>query len=370
MALAQRVASVLREDVLTMQAYPVAQSEGFVKLDLMENPFTLPQAIRAELGQRMAELAVNRYPAPRPPGLLGAIRKAMAVPDSAEILLGNGSDELINILAMGCAKPGAKILSLAPSFVMYEFSARLAQIGFVSVPLRPDFSLDLDATLSAIAQHRPALIYLSYPNNPTGTLYPRAAVEAILAAAPGLVIVDEAYQPFALDTFMPLAGSVDQLLVMRTLSKSGLAGARLGYVVGKPEWIEQFDKLRPPFNVNVFTQCYSELVLERLEILDEQAKLLRAERTRLAAELAARAGITVFPSAANFILFRIDSDDPETATRVFEGLKARKVLIKNLSRAHPLLANCLRVTVSYPEENAAFLAALGASLDASPGGPV
>ena len=311
----------------------------------------------------MSALAVNRYPAPRPARLLSAIRRAMQVPDSAQLLLGNGSDELISIIAWACARPGARVLSVAPSFVMYEASARLAGMDFTAVPLRADFSLDLEALLAAIREHAPQVIYLAYPNNPTGTLYPRADLESVLQAAPGIVVVDEAYQPFALDSFMSAAGRIDNLVVMRTVSKSGMAGARLGYLAAKPEWIEQ---VRPPFNVNVFTQCYAEFVLEHQDVLDRQAAVLRTGRTELAHALAALPGVSVFPSAGNFLLFRIESSDPNAAQRVFEGLKQQKVLIKNLSRAHPLLANCLRVTVSFPEENAAFLAALTASL---PGGP-
>jgi histidinol-phosphate aminotransferase len=364
-SLGERIRAVVRDDVRAMKAYPVAQAEGLIKLDLMENPFGLPLELRGELARRLAALEVNRYPAPRPAGLMAALREAMDIPQGAGILLGNGSDELISILAQACARPGAKVLSLAPSFVMYEASARLAQMSFEAVPLRADFSLDLNALLEAIAAHAPALVYLSYPNNPTGNLYPRSAIEAVADAAPGLVIVDEAYQPFALESFMPAAGRIDNLVVMRTLSKSGLAGARLGYLAAKPEWIEQFDKVRPPFNVNVLTQCYVEFVLEHRDVLDRQAALLRQERDQLYRTLGELKGVTVFPSAGNFLLFRIQSPDPDAASRVFQGLKQHKVLIKDLSRVHPLLANSLRVTVSFPEENAAFLEALSASL---PGG--
>lgn len=364
-ALERRVARVIRNEVLAMTAYPVADATGMVKLDLMENPFGLPAALRLELSRRLADLEINRYPTPRPEGLRRAIRAAMGVPERAQILLGNGSDELISIISVALARPGAKVVSLLPSFVMYEASARLAGLAFHGVPLRSDFSLDVPAMLAAIAQHAPALIYVAYPNNPTGTLYPRGAIEAILAAAPGLVVVDEAYQAFAPDSFMSDAGRIENLLVMRTLSKSGLAGARLGYLAGPMQWIEQFDKVRPPFNVNMFTQCFVEFVLDHRDILDEQAARLRTERERLHAALAALPDVTVFPSAANFLLFRIESSDPNAATGVFEGLKQHKVLIKNLSRAHPLLANCLRVTVSFPEENALFLAALLASLPKS-----
>ena len=276
---------------------------------------------------------------------------------SSEIMLGNGSDELISLIALACGRPGAALVSLAPTFVMYEVSAKFAGLRYVPVTLNPDFTLDLPRLLAAIAEHKPAIVYLAYPNNPTGTLYPRAAIEAVLHAAPGLVVIDEAYNAFASDSFMRDLPRWPNLIVMRTMSKSGLAGVRLGYMAGHPDWLREFDKVRAPYNVNVLTQTTVEFALEHHAVLEDQAARLRAERPGLAAALAALPGVEVFPSDANFILFRVAD-----AAAVFDRLKSRKVLIKFLGKAHPLLANCLRVTVSSPEENAAFLEALRASL--------
>jgi histidinol dehydrogenase len=357
-----RVARVIRADVRAMQAYPVADATGMVKLDLMESPYALPVELRAELARELSEIAVNRYPQPRAEGLRETLRATMAIPEGAGLILGNGSDELISLLAMAVARPGASILSPVPSFVMYEASARLAQVRFVGVPVHADFSLDVERTLAAITRHQPAVVYIAYPNNPTGTLYPRAEIEAIIAASPGLVVVDEAYQAFAPDTFLADVASYDNLAVMRTVSKSGLAGARLGYLAAPKPWTDELDKVRPPFNVNVFTQCYVRFALLHQEVLVEQAQRLKQARGELFAKLEDMAGIEAFASSANFILFRVVSSNPEAANRVFEGLCRRKVLIKNLARAHPLLGNCLRVTVSSPQENALFLAALAASM--------
>ena len=350
-------ASIVRPDILAIGAYAVPDATGYVKLDAMENPYTLPAELRTELARRLADVALNRYPQPTSDALRARIRRVFAVPAGSEILLGNGSDELIDIIAVACARPGATLISLAPSFVMYEVSARFAGLRYVPVDLDPDFTLDLPRLLAAIAEHRPAVVYLAYPNNPTGTLYPRAAVEAVLAAAPGLVVIDEAYQAFAGDSFMADLPRWPNLVVMRTVSKSGLAGARLGYLAGDPEWLREFDKVRPPYNINVLTQTAVVFALEHHALLDEQAARLRAERGRLAATLAALPGVTVFPSDGNFLLLRVAG-----AATVFERLKSRKVLVKFLGKAHPLLADCLRVTVSTPEENAVFLEAFRASL--------
>ena len=348
---------LIRDEIRALAAYHVPDAGGYVKLDAMENPYPLPDALRAELCQIAHDAAINRYPDAAATALRARLRSVMEVPDGMEILLGNGSDELIQILAMAIAKPGAAILGLEPSFVMYKMIAAFAGVSYVGVPLRPNFSLDLDATLAAIATHQPALIFIAYPNNPTGNLFDMAALLRILDAAPGLVVLDEAYQAFALESFMPLLTRYPNLLVMRTLSKLGLAGLRLGFLVGSPIWLSQLDKLRLPYNVNVLTQQVAERVLAHPEVLERQAAAIRTERTRLMQALANLDGVDAFPSAANFILCRVADADA-----VFESLKQRKILIKNLSRAHPLLQNCLRVTVGTPDENQQFLTALNASL--------
>jgi histidinol-phosphate aminotransferase len=196
------------------------------------------------------------------------------------------------------------------------------------------------------------VVFIAYPNNPTGNLFDRAAVDAVLDAAPGLVVLDEAYLPFAQATFLDQVGRRPGLLVLRTLSKLGLAGIRLGYLCGDPAYIRQFDKLRPPYNVNVLTLATADLMLDHLGLLDRQAALLRDERARVAAAMRA-AGIEVFDSAANFLLFRVAAPDA-----VFATLKRRGVLIKNVSAMHPLLSGCLRTTIGTAAENDAFLAAL------------
>jgi histidinol-phosphate aminotransferase len=349
---------IIRPDVLAMTSYPVPDAQGFVKLDAMENPYPLPDALAAELGARLAQVALNRYPAPRPAALLDKLRATMGVPAGCDLLLGNGSDEIISLLSIACAKPGAKVLAPVPGFVMYELSAKLAQLEFVGVPLRADLTLDVDAMLAALDTHRPALVYLAYPNNPTGTLYADADIERIIAAAgSSLVVIDEAYQPFAQRSWMPRAAEFDNVVVMRTVSKLGLAGIRLGYLAGPPAWLTQFDKVRPPYNINVLTQAAADLLLDHVDVLDVQAAELRAERARLAQAVGALPGATVFPSAGNFLLVRV----PDAAA-VFDVLLTERILIKNVSKMHPLLANCVRLTVGSADENARLLAALKLAL--------
>lgn len=348
---------LLREEIRALHAYAVPDASGMVKLDAMENPYPLPVQLHADLARLVAQAPLNRYPDAASSALKSRLRIAMQIAPEMEILLGNGSDEIIQILALAVAKPGAVIMSLEPSFVMYKMIAAFAGLSYVGVPLAADFSLDVDALLESIAQHQPALLFIAYPNNPTGNLFPVADLERVLQAAPGLVVMDEAYHAFAEQSFMSSLPHYPNLLVMRTLSKLGLAGLRLGFLVGAPAWLNQLDKLRLPYNVNVLTQQIAERVLAEPTILQDQAAAIRAARADLSRALHALPGVEVFASDANFILCRVAEAD-----KVFQGIKQRGVLIKNLNRAHPLLQGCLRVTVGTPNENQKFLTALQASL--------
>ena len=348
---------LIRDEIRALSAYHVPDASGYVKLDAMENPYRLPDALRDEIARLAADADINRYPDAAATQLKARLRESQGIGPDMDILLGNGSDEIIQILAMAIAKPGATILGLEPSFVMYKMIAAFTAVHYVGVPLKPDFTLDAGATLAAIAKHQPALIFIAYPNNPTGNLFDDALLARILEAAPGLVVVDEAYHVFARKSYLDQLGRYPNLVVMRTLSKLGLAGLRLGFLVGRPNWLAELDKLRLPYNVNVLTQVVAERVLAAADVLEGQAAEIRGERGRVAAELAAMPGVTAFPSDANFILFRVPDAD-----RTFEGLKQKGVLIKNLGRAHPMLANCLRVTVGTPQENVKFLTSLKASL--------
>jgi histidinol-phosphate aminotransferase len=349
---------IIRDEIRAAGAYHVPDSRGYVKLDAMENPYGLPADLAAEVGQLAAEAPLNRYPDPGASALKARLREVMDVPAGMELLVGNGSDEIILLLALAVSRPGAALLAPEPSFVMFRMVACFVGLRYAGVPLAPDFGLDLPAMEGAIARHRPALTFLAYPNNPTGNLFDRAAVERIVETAPGLVVVDEAYHAFAGESFLPRLERHPNLLVMRTLSKLGLAGLRLGLLVGREEWLRELDKVRLPYNVNVLTQRVAERVLGRMDVLNAQAAAIRDERARLFGRLAAVSGVQVYPSRANFLLFRVQQADS-----VFIALKARGVLIKNLDGSHPMLAGCLRVTVGAPQENDRFLDALQSSLE-------
>jgi histidinol-phosphate aminotransferase len=350
----------IRADVQSMHAYAVQDALGLIKLDAMENPFGLPPALQAALGQRLGALALNRYPGVRGADLQRALAAHAAVPEGFGLMLGNGSDELISLLAMACDLPGAAILAPVPGFVMYAISAQLQGLRFVGVPLTADFELDEAAMLEAIAREKPAIVYLAYPNNPTANLWDDAVIEKIIeaqGAQGGLVVIDEAYQPFAGRSWVDRIARHGHVLLMRTLSKFGLAGVRLGYLIGPQALIAEIDKVRPPYNISVLNCECALFALEHADVFAGQAAEIRAQRRRIFEALARLPAVKSWPSDANMILVRVPD-----ATRTFEGMKARGVLVKNVSKMHPLLANCLRLTVGTIDENAQMLAALEASL--------
>ena len=345
----------VRPEIRALSAYHVADADGMVKLDAMENPYRWPEAIRRAWVEVLEDLPVNRYPDPAAADLLPVLREAMGVPDGMDVLLGNGSDEIIQMIALAVAQPGRVVMAPEPGFVMYRMIAAFCGMEFVGVPLKPDFGLDPEAMLEAVERHRPAVIFLAYPNNPTGNLFDAAAMDAVLDAAPGLVVVDEAYHAFADASYMDELGRWDHLVIMRTVSKLGLAGLRLGLLAGPGAWLREFDKVRLPYNINVLTQAGARFALQHKKMLDEQTAAICRDRAALLRDLALIKGLRVFPSQTNFILFRTRSGQART---VYEGLKAWGVLIKCLDGSAPVLADCLRVTVGTPGENRVFLKTL------------
>ncbi len=349
------VESTVRPEIRALAKYAVAKAGGMIKLDAMESPFELPPAVRAKVAAAALAVPVNRYPDGGADALKAALVDAFALPGPGCVILGNGSDELIQIVTTALACPGASVVAPEPSFEMYRIDALFAGVRYVGVPLGADFALDAEAMEAAIAREHPALVWLAYPNNPTGNLFDTTAVERVLRAAPGLVVVDEAYHAFADASFLPRLAEFPNLLVLRTVSKIGMAGLRLGYGAAAPEWIAELDKVRPPYNLNALTQAVAPVLLAERSLLDEWAATLKGERARLEAALARLPGVTVFPSRTNFVLVRVPD-----APRRFEALRAAGILVKNRHGVHPLLEHCLRITVGAREENEALLAAFAA----------
>jgi histidinol-phosphate aminotransferase len=371
--LQSKILSHIRRDVQSMHAYAIQDSAGMVKLDAMENPYTLPPALQAQLGERLGKLAINRYPGARVEDLKTALRSYAQVPEDYGLMLGNGSDELISLLAMACDTPapagsgklsGGKILAPLPGFVMYAMSAQLQGLQFIGVPLMAEFELEEPAMLAAIDKEKPAITYIAYPNNPTANLWDDGVIKKIIAATAeygGMVVMDEAYQPFSSKSWIQQIHAAPEqnanVLLMRTLSKFGLAGVRLGYMTGPAALINEIDKLRPPYNISVLNCECALFALENKEVFAAQALEIRAQRAMLLEAIAKLPGALPIKSDANMFLVRVAD-----AAKTFAGMRQRGVLVKNVSNLHPLLANTLRISVGTPEENSQMLAALAASL--------
>lgn len=353
------VARWIRPEIRALKPYHVPDAGDYIKLDAMENPYHWPEPMIDEWLALLRRADINRYPDPAARDVCARLRATMSVPEGMDLLLGNGSDELIQMILLSLSGPGRRVLAPQPGFVMYSLSARVAGLEFVGVPLTNQFDLDMPALREAIEAHEPAVIFIACPNNPTGNVFERDKVVEIIERAPGLVVIDEAYAPFTDATFMADLPRYPNMLVMRTVSKMGLAGLRLGLLAGAPVWLEEINKTRLPYNINVLTQVSASFALQHDEVFSEQATLIRADREKLFAALENFEALEVFPSEANFILFRTPRG---RAGEIFESLRSRGILIKNLDGADPMLSDCLRVTVGRPRENEAFIAALRQSL--------
>lgn len=357
---ASRAARWVRPQVQSLRGYRVAEPGDAIKLDAMESPWPWPGALEAAWLERLRSVAINRYPDAAARELKPLLRDALGVPAGAGVILGNGSDELIQLIDLAVAGGGRTVLAPAPSFAMYRVIAEVAGAEYVEVPLGPDFELDLPPTLEALAAYQPAVTYLAHPNNPTGNGLDLDAVAEVVAQADGLVVVDEAYAPYADTTFLPRVLDHPNCLLLRTLSKVGLAGLRVGALIGHPAWLEELEKCRLPYNLSTPAQASAAFALEHRQALDRAVSQVLAERGRLAEALPAVRGVQqVWPTQTNFLTFRVPQGCGEAVHR---GLLERGVLIKSLHGSHPRLADCLRVTVGRPEENDRFLSALGEAL--------
>lgn len=354
MKLKPTVKDWIRPALYQTTAYPFVDPGQAIKLDAMENPYTWDAEITEQWLDSLRTVALNRYPDAKAREIKQQLRATLQIPDAMAMILGNGSDELIQMLLLAFNGPQRVVLVPEPSFIMYRILAQVVGMEYVGIPLQAEqFELNKAAFLTAIAVHRPALIFLAYPNNPTGNCFNLADIEAIIEATPGIVVLDEAYAPFSEETWMPRLGEYPNVLITRTVSKLGLAGLRLGVLVGSGDWLEHIEKTRQPYNVNVLSQLTATFALQRYALFENQIQRIKIDRALLWEQLNALPTVTVWPSQTNFILFRVPQ-----SPKVFEALKAHGVLVKCVHGRHPLLEDCLQVTVGTPAENQTFLESL------------
>ncbi|MDC9714642.1 MAG: histidinol-phosphate transaminase [Gammaproteobacteria bacterium] len=338
----------LRPDIQAINAYHVPPYDDMVKLDAMESPFPLPDALIEQYLACLANAELNRYPSPNASELQQTLRQLMDIPADFGVLLGNGSDELIQLLALAC-DTGDSILSVEPSFVMYQMIAKFTRLNYHGVGLNEDFEIDLSAMLSAIETHQPKLIFIAYPNNPTGNTFDRATIEQIITSTDAMVVLDEAYYAYADDSFLGDISKYPNLVLLRTVSKIGFAGLRLGLLIGAQDTVAALDKLRLPYNINTLTQMSADFLLKEKDEINKNAQIILKQRTKLLSALNAINGLKAYPSQANFLLFKALN-----AYKLFVFLKENGVLIKDLSAAQKL-TDCLRVTVGNAEQNQHFI---------------
>lgn len=343
------ISKLIKPEVRKLKAYFVDETPYRVKLDAMENPFSLPEDVRQNIVDAVSGAAVNRYPDPSAAKLKEAIAELWGI-GTKRMILGNGSDELIQMIILAFGGP---VLIPAPTFAMYEISSRALSQEVAVVPLGKDFSLNADKVLKKAKETKAKVIFLANPNNPTGNRFSDEAVQKILNRTNAAVVIDEAYFSFSGKSFLPVLKDHPNMIILRTLSKIGFAGLRIGVLTASAKVIDQLNKVRLPYNINTLSQAAAVAALGRRDVLNQQISLLISSRQRLYNELSAVKGITAYPSETNFILFRTVTD----ATRIHEKLKEAGILIKDLNRPGPL-KNCLRVTVGTPEENNEFITRL------------
>lgn len=350
--------SLVSPAIRALEAYQVHSAEGMIKLDAMENPYELPENLVEEWKTVLTNAEINRYPDPNCTDLRKAVSQTLALSGQQGVVFGNGSDELIQMLVTLTGGEGKTVLAPDPSFSMYRQICIPLNTRFVGVPLESDFRLDQDRILRAVEKEKPSCIFLAYPNNPTGNCFESETIQAILDLAPGLVVIDEAYFAFCQSTWLAEIPKWNNLVLLRTMSKSGLAGLRLGLLIADPIWTQQIEKLRLPYNINSLTQLSAKFFLAHHKVFEEQSRQVVKNRESLFRELSSLHDLQAYPSQANFVLIRVNNAD-----QVFQDLQGKGVLIRNLSTVGTPMENCLRVTVGTEEENQIFLTALKSVLN-------
>ena len=348
---------VIKPEVRGLSAYTLKHFDADVKLDQNENPYELPQDLKREVVERVLHRPWGRYPEFVPASLIHALAKFTGWHEEG-ILVGNGSNELIQASLTVTLGPGRRLAVPQPTFTLYKLMATGLQAQVNEVFLDAErLTFDVDKLLEA-ARTADVVVVCS-PNNPTGNLFEQEALVTLLKNAKGLVLLDEAYHEFSGQSAYSLLPDYRNLVVLRTFSKAmAMAGLRFGYMMAHPEIAREVHKSKLPYNVNIFTLAAAELVIERRAALNQGIAALIRERERIFEELQKRPAVHAFPSKANFILMKT----AKPARRLFDELYSRGVLVRDVS-SYPLLDRCLRISIGTPEENDRFLVALDQALE-------
>jgi len=353
----ERLAESVRPEIRGLQPYEAEASGPGIRLDANESPFDVPEAFKAGILERLRKLPWNRYPDPQAADLRRLLGRWERVPPE-QILLGNGSDEIIRDLLTAYGGPGTRTVFPTPTFSMYR-QLTIATGGTpVGIPLGENWELDGSSVLEALAAPASRMLFLASPNNPTGQVYPAEQIEELVSRTDRLVVVDEAYRLFAGTSFASRLADHPNLAILNTFSKSmSLAGVRVGYLVAHPEVVDVLNRIRLPYNVDALAQAVAAEICRQPEWWQAQAQRVIAERERLGRALARLPGVRVYPSQANFLLLRVPRAD-----RLRQALAAGDVAVRGFPGAERL-GDCLRVTVGRPEDNDRLLSLMAASLE-------
>ncbi len=350
---------LVHQQIQELKAYHTVPFSGSVKLDAMESPYGIPTHLLPELQSLLGRVDVNRYPDPSATELKSRLREVFDLPVEYALTLGNGSDELLQMIQLAVGGVGRTIVAPQPSFSMYEIIARYTRGNYIGVDLDEDFQLPAEQWLQTVREHDPACIFFAFPNNPTGNFFDPELIEQTAKESAALIVVDEAYFAYSGRSMLPVMARHDNMVVVRTLSKSGLAGLRLGYLVSHAPWGSQFEKLRMPYNVGVLHQACAAFALDHWDEISQGIDAVMNERKRLDAALRSINGLEVYATDTNFIMIRVTRKRADT---VFEDLQAQGVLVRKLAGMHAMLADHLRISVGSPQENDALLTALRGTL--------
>jgi histidinol-phosphate aminotransferase len=349
----------VKPSVRALGAYTLRPSELRIKLNQNESPYDVPQAVKDRIAERLAGRPWNRYPPFVPDSFVSAVAEATGWPAEG-VLVANGSNELIQATLAVVVGPGTSVVLPEPTFTLYRLMTEVGAGTVVPVPLGADMRFDVDAVIRAARESDAAVVVLCTPNNPTGSWLERAEIERVHDETGALVLLDQAYVEFGGYDAIPLLAGRPRLVVLRTFSKAlALAGLRAGYLLAHPALAAEIHKAKLPYNVNFFTEVAAAEVLRARDLLAPAVAAMRAQRDRLAAELAAVPGVRVFPSAANFVLFRVEAGAVSHRELFRRLLDEHGILVRDVS-AYPMLEGCLRVNAGTPEETGAFLDALRA----------
>jgi histidinol-phosphate aminotransferase len=351
--------------VRELGAYTLKHYQPRIKLNQNESPYEVPARLKAAIQEALAERPWNRYPPFVAESFVGAVAEARGWPE-AGVLVGNGSNELIQATLAVVVSPGVRVVIPEPTFTLYRLMTEIGGGEVVSVPLRQDLSFDVDAIAGAAAESDAAAVVLCSPNNPTGSALTLAEILRVHDSTGSLILLDQAYVEFGGADAIPLLEGRPRLIVLRTFSKAmAMAGLRAGYMLGDPAVIEQVNKAKLPYNVNFYTEVAAAEVLRNRALLQPQIEAIQAQRDRLLAEMSRMRGISVYASAANFVLFRVEAAGLDHRDLFDRLLNDHGVLVRDVSK-YPMLDRCLRVNAGTPEENDAFLAGLAAILESAP----